>query len=60
MGTTYRGGLFIMAKVILAKIAVKERNKDKDLFKNISSSDKDELLYELCKKQGLIPNIPYE
>ena len=41
--------------VELKKIAIKEKNKDKTEWKDIASSDKDEMLFELCKRFGLIP-----
>jgi len=39
-------------KIVIAKIDIKEKTKGK-VWKNLSSSEKDELLYELVKKAGL-------
>lgn len=41
------------AKVVVTKLAIKEKVKNKS-WKNLSSSEKDELLEELCKKHYLI------
>lgn len=47
-------------KVIIAKIEIKEKSKGK-AWKNLSSADKDEILYELAKKVGLIaPDTVYK
>ena len=42
-------------KIDIEKIDIKEKNKDKTEWKDIASSDKDEMLFELCKRFGLIP-----
>ena len=47
----------IMAeKEEIKKIEIKEKLKDEVEWKNISSSDKDEILFELARKSFLIPN----
>ena len=39
-------------KITLAKIAIKEKSKGK-VWKNLSSSEKDEILFEIAKKLNL-------
>jgi hypothetical protein len=43
-----------MAKINLIKINIKDQVKDKP-WKNMSSSEKDEILFEVAKKLDLIP-----
>jgi len=43
------------------KKAMKEKHKNKDEFKALSTNEKDELLYTLCVERGLWPQeIPYK
>lgn len=50
-----------MSKVTIETKPIRDKVKDKEDWKSMSSSEKDELLYQLCLDARLIPkDMPYE